>query len=88
MTIAAQVDEFGKPAWIALVVAVFAVLMSMSEGFKAALRSTGRPDNAIVVQRGSSSEELIRRLAGRGGRVVTLTVKPGNGHIAFLRAAD
>jgi ABC-type lipoprotein release transport system permease subunit len=41
---------------IALVVAVFAVLMSMSEGFKAALRSTGRPDNAIVVQRGSSSE--------------------------------
>jgi putative ABC transport system permease protein len=41
---------------IALVVAVFAVLMSMSEGFKAALRSTGRHDNAIVVQRGSSSE--------------------------------
>ncbi len=41
---------------IALVVAVFAVLMAMSEGFKAALRSTGRPDNAIVVQRGSSSE--------------------------------
>ena len=41
---------------IALVVAVFAVLMSMSEGFAAALRSTGRPDNAIVVQRGSSSE--------------------------------
>jgi putative ABC transport system permease protein len=41
---------------IALVVAVFAVLMSMSEGFRAALRSTGRDDNAIVVQRGSSSE--------------------------------
>ncbi len=41
---------------IALVVAVFAVLMSMSEGFAAALRTTGRPDNAIVVQRGSSSE--------------------------------
>lgn len=41
---------------IALVVAVFAVLMSMSEGFSAALRSTGRPDNAIVVQRGSGSE--------------------------------
>ena len=41
---------------IALVVAVFAVLMSMSEGFKAALRSTGRADNAIVVQRGSASE--------------------------------
>jgi ABC-type lipoprotein release transport system permease subunit len=41
---------------IALVVAVFAVLMSMSEGFKAALRSTGRTDNAIIVQRGSASE--------------------------------
>jgi len=32
------------------------VLMSMSEGFRAALRTTGRTDNAIVVQRGSSSE--------------------------------
>jgi putative ABC transport system permease protein len=41
---------------IALVVAVFAVLMSMSAGFERALRSTGRPDNAIVVQRGSGSE--------------------------------
>jgi putative ABC transport system permease protein len=41
---------------IALVVAVFAVLMSMTEGFKAALRTTGRPDNAMIVQRGSSSE--------------------------------
>ena len=41
---------------IALVVAVFAVLMSMSEGFRAALRSTGRTDNAIIVQRGSASE--------------------------------
>lgn len=41
---------------IALVVAVFAVLMSMSEGFAAALRTTGRTDNAIIVQRGSSSE--------------------------------
>jgi putative ABC transport system permease protein len=41
---------------IALVVAVFAVLMSMTEGFRSALRSTGRTDNAIVVQRGSGSE--------------------------------
>jgi putative ABC transport system permease protein len=41
---------------IALVVAAFAVLTSMSEGFKAALRSTGRTDNAIIVQRGSGSE--------------------------------
>jgi putative ABC transport system permease protein len=41
---------------ISLVVAVFAVLMSMSEGFRAALRATGRTDNAIIVQRGSASE--------------------------------
>jgi putative ABC transport system permease protein len=41
---------------IALVVAVFAVLMSMAAGFEMALRSTGRPDNVIIVQRGSASE--------------------------------
>jgi putative ABC transport system permease protein len=41
---------------IALVVAVFAVLMAMSQGFRAALRGTGRTDNAIVVSRGSNSE--------------------------------
>jgi ABC-type lipoprotein release transport system permease subunit len=41
---------------IALVVAVFTVLMSMSEGFAAALRTTGRSDNAMIIQRGSASE--------------------------------
>jgi ABC-type lipoprotein release transport system permease subunit len=41
---------------IALVVAALAVLMAMSEGFASALRSTGRRDNAIIVQRGSASE--------------------------------
>jgi len=41
---------------ISLVVAVFAILLSMSAGFQAALRSTGRADNAIIVQRGSASE--------------------------------
>ena len=41
---------------IALVVASFAVLMAMSQGFATALRGTGRPDNAIVVSRGSNSE--------------------------------
>src|SRR5258708_23406508 len=41
---------------IALVVAVCTVLLSMAEGFATALRSTGRLDNAIVVQRGSASE--------------------------------
>jgi putative ABC transport system permease protein len=41
---------------IALVVAAFAVLMAMAEGFATALRSTGRRDNAIVVQPGSASE--------------------------------
>ncbi len=41
---------------IALVVAVFGVLMSMSEGFATALRATGSDRNAMVVQRGSASE--------------------------------
>jgi putative ABC transport system permease protein len=41
---------------IALVVSALTVLMAMSEGFATALRSTGRKDNAIVVQRGSGSE--------------------------------
>ena len=41
---------------IALVVAVFTVLMAMSEGFAMALRTTGRADNAMIVQRGSASE--------------------------------
>jgi putative ABC transport system permease protein len=41
---------------IALVVAVFTVLMSMSEGFAMALRATGKPGNAMIVQRGSASE--------------------------------
>jgi putative ABC transport system permease protein len=41
---------------IALVVAVFSILLSMSSGFQAALRSTGRADNALIVQRGSASE--------------------------------
>ena len=43
---------------ITLVVAVFTVLMAMSEGFRAALRGSGRVDNAIVVTRGSASEML------------------------------
>ena len=41
---------------IAMVVAVFTVIMSMSEGFRLALKATGREDNAIIVQRGSASE--------------------------------
>jgi putative ABC transport system permease protein len=41
---------------IALVVAVFTVLMSMSEGFRLAFRETGREDNALIYQRGSGSE--------------------------------
>ena len=45
---------------IALVVAVFAVLMAMSQGFQSALRGTGREDNAIVVSRGSNSEVTSR----------------------------
>jgi ABC-type lipoprotein release transport system permease subunit len=43
---------------VAAVVAVFAVLLAMSEGFAAALRSTGRRDNAIILLRGTDNERL------------------------------
>lgn len=45
---------------IALVVAVFGVLVAMSQGFAAALRGTGREDNVMVVSRGSNSEVTSR----------------------------
>jgi putative ABC transport system permease protein len=41
---------------IALVVTVFVFLAAMSNGFRIALRSTGRPDNALVLQKGATSE--------------------------------
>ncbi len=41
---------------IGLVVTVFVGLMAMRTGFRLALRSTGLPENALVVQRGSASE--------------------------------
>jgi putative ABC transport system permease protein len=41
---------------IGLVVAVFVTLLSMENGFKISLRSTGSPLNGIVTQRGSMSE--------------------------------
>jgi ABC-type lipoprotein release transport system permease subunit len=41
---------------IALVVAVFVSLSAMAVGFRTALRSTGRTDNAMVVQKGATSE--------------------------------
>lgn len=41
---------------VGLVVAVLVVLMAMAAGFRIALRSTGRPDNAVFIQKGSGSE--------------------------------
>ena len=41
---------------IALVVTVFVFLTAMSQGFRIALRASGRTDNAIIVQKGSNSE--------------------------------
>jgi len=41
---------------IALVVSVFVALSAMSAGFRSVLRSTGREDNVIVVQKGATSE--------------------------------
>jgi ABC-type lipoprotein release transport system permease subunit len=41
---------------IALVIAVLIVLIAMANGFRVALGATGSPANAIVTQRGSTSE--------------------------------
>jgi len=41
---------------IALVVAVFVAVLSMASGFRRALRSSGHPGNAIVLQKGALSE--------------------------------
>lgn len=41
---------------IALVVAVFIILAAMAAGFQFALRTTGRADNAIVVQKAATGE--------------------------------
>ena len=63
---------------IALVVASFAVLMAMSQGFASALRGTGRPDNAIVVSRGSNSEATsFVELADRKAILDHLSLPPG-----------
>lgn len=52
---------------IALVVTVFVFLAAMSSGFSIALRSTGRPDNAIVLQKGASSELVSGLDRGNAG---------------------
>ncbi|MCI0349683.1 MAG: ABC transporter permease [Acidobacteriales bacterium] len=41
---------------VGLVVTVLVVLMSMAAGFRTALRTSGRIDNAVYIQKGSASE--------------------------------
>ena len=41
---------------IALVIGVLIVLVAMANGFRIALSATGSPGNAIITQRGSTSE--------------------------------
>jgi putative ABC transport system permease protein len=43
---------------VACVVAVFVVLLSIGEGFRATLAATGRPDSALVLRGGSDSEMM------------------------------
>jgi len=66
---------------IGCVVTVFVVLLAMLAGFRTALRSTGSPDNAIVVQRGSGSE-LTSFFSGEAGDIVAAdarVARAGNG---------
>ena len=65
---------------IALVVAVVAVLLAMAQGFAAALRGTGRDDNAIVVSRGSNSEVTSRVELEERNAILD--------HVAALRGPD
>jgi hypothetical protein len=51
---------------IALVVAVMLVLVAISNGFRMALRTTGSPENVMVVQR-SAAVGAERRLQPRIG---------------------
>jgi putative ABC transport system permease protein len=60
-------------AGIALVVAVFVALVALSSGLRIALASTGVPENAIFVQRGSQGE---------------LTSGIARDHAAFLSTDD
>jgi putative ABC transport system permease protein len=55
---------------IALVVAVFVLLSAMAAGFRTTLRSTGRTDNVIVVQKGATSELTSGFTRDAGERVL------------------
>src|SRR6185369_557656 len=55
---------------IALVIAVLIVLIAMANGFRVALSATGSTANAIVTQRGSSSE-LTSSIARDGVQALT-----------------
>jgi putative ABC transport system permease protein len=63
---------------IALVVAVFIVLSAMSSGFRLALRATGRTDNAMVVQKGSTSE-LVSGIPREVGSVIMVDSRIARG---------
>jgi putative ABC transport system permease protein len=56
---------------IALVVTVFVFLTAMSSGFTIALRSTGRDDNAMVLQKGAGSELGSGIERGKAGVLMT-----------------
>jgi ABC-type lipoprotein release transport system permease subunit len=63
---------------IALVVAVFVILLSMAAGFRLALRATGSDGNAIVVQRGSGSE-LTSWIDAEDGAAIVADPRIGRG---------
>ena len=43
---------------IAMVVAVFVMTLSIAQGFRATLVASGSPQNAIVMRKGSTSENV------------------------------
>jgi putative ABC transport system permease protein len=63
---------------IGLVVFVFVFLTAMAAGFRIALRSTGRDDNALVVQKGSQSE-LTSGIALDSANQITVDARVAHG---------
>lgn len=53
-----RVSTFMTAGGIALVVAVFVIMMAMVAGLRSAITSTGSPDNLVVLRKGATTETI------------------------------
>jgi len=54
---------------VGVVVAVFIAMLALANGFRAALASTGSPDNALVLRRGANSE-MVSGISRDDARII------------------